>query len=269
MNIEFEYNQGCNKHINQDVYGYNKNFLWVIDGATEVFSNNYLSKLGDVYWLVNHINKSLMEQDTSLNLQDYVYFAIKKVYDLAMQLAPEITDIPTNKLPTYSICCVRYANNFIEYLCLGDCSLYVSNSPELRFTDERILPFHLQVNKVKEYYSHNVELYKKEVLKKVREIKQYINKENGYWIGTLDPEIINHAIKGKVKINPSESFLICSDGFRPSIDEAQLVYFNPKDIFDSEKLKEIIQKQIITEKKYLEETEIDISDDKTVLLVRI
>lgn len=269
MKVVFEYSQGCRKHINQDVYGYKDHFFWVIDGATEVFANNYLSDSGDVYWVVQQLNKALLAGDTTVSLKEYVRNAISKVRYNALALVPTICEIPENRLPTYSICCASYADNSLEYLCLGDCSLFASNAPTIRYTDDRIYPFHLQVNKVKDQFRNDIEQYHSEVLKKVREIKQYINTESGYWIGTLNPDAVDHAICGKHKIESGDRFLICSDGFRPSIDEANMVLFKPSDIFRELELEQIIIQQNISEKDYFNKTGIDISDDKTVLLIQL
>lgn len=269
MEILFEYCKECKKHINQDVCGYQNNIFWVIDGATDVFGNNYLSSVGDVYWIVQKLNRLLKEGDKKLPLKEYVRTAINKVRTEAIIKAPIINEIPINKLPTYAICCVRYTENFLEYLCLGDCSLFVSRFPDKRYTDTRILPFHLEVNAIKDQYKHDIEKYKIEVVKKAREIKQYINVKNGYWIGTFDPDIVDYAIEGKINIKNGERFLICSDGFRPNIDEANFVQFESGDIFDEIKLQGILDRQEVTEEKYFLETGIDISDDRTVLLVEI
>ncbi|MBP3609259.1 MAG: protein phosphatase 2C domain-containing protein [Lachnospiraceae bacterium] len=269
MKILLEYCQGCKKHINQDAYGYKDNFFWVIDGATDVFDNHYLSPLGDVYWIVQKLNNALKKGNTKSSLKEFVSAAIREVQLEALAKVPNINQIAINKLPTYAICCVKYTQGFLEYLCLGDCSLFISKSPTTRYTDTRIQPFHLQVNEVKEQYKNNSEQYRAHVLEIVREIKNFINIENGYWIGILDPNIVEHAIIGNVEIEEKDRFVICSDGFRPSIDEANLIYFESKDIFIRAKLQTILEQQNLEENNYLLKTGIDISDDKTVLLVEI
>lgn len=269
MQVLFEYSQGCRKHLNEDTYGYTDNFLWVIDGATDVFRNCYLSALGDVQWVVKKLSFALKEVAPLLPLKKAVRTAISTVRNEALALAPEIQDVPTNKLPTYAICCVRYENNQLNYLCLGDCSVFSSKEPSIRYTDVRILPFHFRVNAVKEQYKYNIDKYNSEVLKVVREIKQYINIEGGYWIGTLDPDIVERSVEGSITVQKGDRFLICSDGFRPNIDESQLVSFAPEDIFNVSKLGNIINKQISSEYDYLIQTGIDISDDRTILLAEI
>lgn len=269
MKILFEYSQGCRKHINQDVHGYNNNVLWVIDGATEVFGNEQLSSLGDVYWVVQTLNNKLKEGNTLLPLKDFVREAIFKMSEMAVEIAPSIMERPVNKLPTYAMCCVRVMDTYLEYFILGDCSLFISSTPQIRYTDNRIEPFHLQVNAVKDRYKDNIDLYNSEVLKKVREIKQYINVDLGYWIGTFDPSIALHAIEGSIDIRLGDRILLCSDGFRPNLDEANLFQYNSLDIFCKNSLESIIVKQNETEIDYFTETGIDIADDKTIILAQI
>lgn len=269
MQVLFEYSQGCRKHINEDAYGYTEKFFWVIDGATDVFENCYLSALGDVHWVVQRLSCALKETVPLLPLKKAVRTAISIVRNEALAVAPEIQDIPINKLPTYAICCVCYEKDRLNYLCLGDCSIFSSKEPSVRYTDTRIFPFHFRVNAVKEQYKCNVDKYNSEVLKEVREIKQFINVEGGYWIGTLDPDIVEKSVEGSIAAQKGDKFLICSDGFRPNIDESQLVSFAPEDIFNVSKLENIIKKQISSEFNYLIQTGIDISDDRTILLAEI
>lgn len=269
MKVLFEYSNGCSKHINQDIYGYTENTYWVIDGATDIFGSNLLSSEGDVYWVVQQMNSALLSGNQSVNIREYVRAAINKVRTQAISLAPKILDIPENQLPTYSICCIRCKDNFLEYLILGDCSFFLSSCPSLRYTDDRIFPFHEQVNQVKDRFCKDLEKYHEEVLKKVREIKQFINVEHGYWIGTLNPHIVDCAICGKIRVSPDERVLLCSDGFRPNIDEANLVSFDENAIFDLYKLRDIVNRQHISEVEYNTVSGIDISDDKTILLLEV
>ena len=269
MKVLYEYCQGCGKHPNEDAYGYVNNTFWVIDGATDVFNDNYLSENGDVQWIVHKLNCSLREKSSILSLKEMLRSSIENVRTEALNKAPIISTIPINKLPTFAICCVRINKSILEYLCLGDCSLFHSKDPSTRYSDFRILPFHYQVNAVKEKFKSCPTEYKIQVIEKVREIKKYINVEDGYWIGTLDPDVVDKSVQGCIDSAQGDRFIICSDGFRPSLDEADLVSFSPNDIFDEIRIKKIIQRQIFSEEQYQLQTGIPISDDKTVLLIEI
>lgn len=269
MNVLFEYSKGCRKHINQDVYGMKDNVFWVIDGATEVFPNCLHAESGDVYWVVNALHDELQTCDASLPLIEIVRIAIKNMCKKAVSISPKILTVPANVLPTYAICCIKVYETTLEYLCLGDCSLFVSNNPSNRITDRRIEPFHFLVNKVKNQYKDDQQLYRQKVLETVRLVKQFVNVEGGYWIGTYDPSIVDHSIVGNVSINKADKFLLCSDGFRPSIDEASIVRFEPLDIFNKDRLITILDEQEKAEIEIYKKTGIDIIDDKTVLLVQI
>ena len=269
MKILLEYCEGCGKHPNEDTYGYNNNTFWVIDGATDIFNDKYLSEISDVQWIVQKLNYALKEKSLLISLKEMLRAAIENVRAEALKTSPVISTIPLNQLPTFSICCVRINKNNLEYLCIGDCSLFCSNCPSTRYSDLRILPFHYQVNEVKEKYKNNPNEYNIHVFEKVREIKRFINIEDGYWIGTLDPNVVGKSVEGRIDINQGDRFLLCSDGFRPSLDEANLISFSPNDIFNEKSVNELIKNQIFSEKKYQSQTGINISDDKTILLVEI
>ncbi|MCM1263574.1 MAG: hypothetical protein NC313_12745 [Butyrivibrio sp.] len=269
MKILFEYCEGCGKHPNEDAYGYDNNTLWVIDGATDIFNYKYFSGVSDVQWIVQELNYVLKEKSSLISLKEMLRAAIGSVRLKALNIAPIINTIPINQLPTFSICCVRINKNSLEYLCIGDCSLFCSRSPSIRYSDLRILPFHYQVNEVKEKYKDNQNEYNKQVLKKVREIKKYINTKEGYWVGTLDPNVVDNSVEGYIDINQGDRVLLCSDGFRPSLDEANLIPFSPNDIFDEKSVNRLIENQIFSEEKHQLQTGINISDDKTILLVEI
>lgn len=268
MKMIYEYSRGCEKHPNEDEYGVKDTVAWVLDGATAVFKNNYISN-DDVQWVIQRINKNLHECNSSQSLQNIFRDAITAVQIEAFNIAPYIASIPQNKLPTYSICMVQLIQSKLNYLCLGDCSLFISAIPNMRVTDRRILPFHYQVNNVKAQFQNDPQKYKKEVYKIVCEMKNYINVEGGYWIGSLSPEITEKCVLGSLDVQQGERILICSDGFRPSLDEANLVDFRERDIFDLFMLKKIIESQVLSEEQYYAQTGIDLSDDKTVLLLEV
>lgn len=269
MKVLFECCEGCGKHPNEDIFGYQNNTFWVIDGATDIFNDNYFSEISDVQWIVQKLNYFLKENSSSKFLKEMLRKAIENVRLEALNRAPIISTVPINKLPTFSICCARIRKNKLEYLCIGDCSLFCSNCPSNRYSDLRVLPFHFQVNEIKEKYKNNQSEYASQVLKKVREIKKYINIENGYWVGTLDSNVVDKSIEGDIDIKEGDKFLLCSDGFRPSLDEAGLISFSLNDIFDKEKINRLINNQISSEIDYYMKTGINIADDKTVLLVEI
>lgn len=269
MKVLFEYCKGCGKHPNEDAYGYSNNTLWVIDGATDVFNDNYLSEISDVQWIVQQLNCVLNEKSSIISLKEMLRAAIESVRVRALNVAPVIDKIPVNQLPTFSICCVRINRNNLEYLCIGDCALFCSSSPLIRYSDLRVLPFHYQVNEVKKKYQDNQNEYNIQVFKKVREIKKYINIEEGYWVGTLDSNVVDKSVEGCIDISQGDRILLCSDGFRPSLDEAKLVSFSPNDIFDEKRIEQLVKNQIFSEEKYQLRTGIDISDDKTILLAEI
>jgi len=72
-----------------------------------------------------------------------------------------------------------------------------------------------------------------------------------------------------INLQKGDKILLCTDGFRPSLDEAMLVSYEVADIFCENKLHNIICQQLETEKQYFRHTGIDISDDKTLILAQV
>ena len=268
MEILFEYSKGCRKHENQDMVGYNNNYYWVIDGATEVFSNSRLSTYQDVQWVVKVLNEELANSKSGIPIKQFVKEAIERMRDRAASCGYDSQVSDFRKLPTYAICCIQCTTNTLEYLVLGDCSCIVSDSPYNRITDTRIKRFHLLINEVKKKYENNKSEYENAVKEKARWVKQFMNKEDGYWIGNFDPSVVDQAISGTIQLSKDCRILLCSDGFKPSIDEAGLVPYDTADIFEKERLKNILHQQNASEEIYYKKTGIDISDDKSVLLIQ-
>lgn len=269
MKVLFEYSKGCDKHPNEDIYGYSDNVFWVIDGATAVFTDNYLSSGGDIHWTVNELNSELKKTPCAGSLAKMLRNSIAVVRNRAIAVAPILNSINQNELPTFAICMIRINENTLEYAILGDCSVITSSNPCKRYSDDRILPFHFMINDVKEQFKNNPEVYKIKVKEAVQGIKKHINQRDGYCIGTFDPDSALLAVEGKIPICRGDRILLCSDGFQPSILEAKLVKYNEREYFDPQKLDSLIQRQHEAEKRYKKKNGIDISDDETVVLIEV
>lgn len=72
-----------------------------------------------------------------------------------------------------------------------------------------------------------------------------------------------------INVLPWDFFILCSDGFRPNLDEAGLISYDPTKLFQKEYLMGILRKQKESEVSFYNKTGIDIMDDTTVLLVQI
>ncbi|UOQ49089.1 hypothetical protein MUN88_02815 [Gracilibacillus caseinilyticus] len=55
----FSCNHKGSANFNEDTVGHYQNVAWVIDGATPLFFNQYLSEENDVVWFVQQINEQL------------------------------------------------------------------------------------------------------------------------------------------------------------------------------------------------------------------
>jgi len=267
MHIIYEVCSAGSSHQNEDACGVNGNIAWVIDGATEMFYDHYISEQGDTVWTVNQINEALKRQQYQSSLSDMLYCAIKEVREKAEKINPDIRNLKKYELPSYAICMVVVQKSKLEYLILGDCSVMIKGRNTNIITDTRLQKFHEMVVRVKTRYSESC-LYKEKVKDAAQKVRKQMNTEDGYWIGSLDESVSCHGVIGEVPIEKGEEILICSDGFWPSIEENNLVNFDFNEIFIPTRLSEILKEQRKQEAEFEKKTGNNISDDLTVFLIK-
>ena len=266
MKLLFNYIKAGENHENEDIYGVNNNVAWVIDGATEMFYDKYISKKSDTLWTVKQIDKELKSADSTLDLRSMLFEAIKRARKKAEKINPHITELEKYELPSFAICIIKIEKNTLHYLILGDCSLMFKKNEEI-ITDSRIKKFHQMVMNIKKEYS-NSPLYKEKVYKTAQEVRKNMNNKDGYWIGTLDENVAFRAVIGSAQVGKGDRVLLCSDGFWPSIHENDVCEYEIKDFFDIRKIKRILREQNNKEQSYKIKTGNSISDDKTVLIIQ-
>ena len=73
------YTQEGTKHVNQDIYGWQDNMMWVIDGATPLFGDDLLG-CNDVQKTMQKISDALKRHvDNTQSLASMLYHACKDV----------------------------------------------------------------------------------------------------------------------------------------------------------------------------------------------
>lgn len=198
--------QGSAK-FNEDRVGHYQNVAWVIDGATPLFSNHYISEENDVVWMVKRINENLPQFiSNELSLEDILAQTIQQVNDAALAINPHLNEINNYELPTFTIAMVRFVHGKLEYFVLGDSGILIESNERPIYITDRCLD--IFGNKIEE------EINKSEMkVNKLQEIRKYLNKENGYWIGSLDGKGIPHGLTGELKVNKNTRVLCFTDGY--------------------------------------------------------
>lgn len=200
--------QGSAKY-NEDRVGHHQNTAWVIDGATPLFPSHYISEENDVVWMVHQINERLPHFiSDDLSLQEILTRTLHQVNQLATERNPRLKEINDYKLPTFTIAMVRFINQQLEYYVLGDSGILIdSKAGPIYLTDSRLDLFG---EKVEEEISR---IDSKSEVNTLQEIRKHLNKEDGYWIGSLDGKGIPHGLSGNMPVYEYTKVLCFTDGY--------------------------------------------------------
>lgn len=199
--------EGTN-HDNEDIYKVYKNYVWVLDGATDLFDTP--SKYGfSVSQVMQTLNQVLPNECKDYRgLKDILASAISQVQ--ATYLSSDLT-YDYSELPTFAFMFGRFVGDLFEYIYLGDCYLICSQVDII--TDSSFASF-VQANReeiahLKTLRDIDLEFEVKEVYKRTRHLA---NKPQGYRIGSLDPECAYLSHQGYFPYKGQE-LMFMSDGF--------------------------------------------------------
>ena len=221
---------------NEDTYGCIENAFWVIDGATDLFDLG-LSKGDDVAFYVQNLSHEISGNfNINKSLSEIVREAI---LGTNKKCKIDTTMYETYKFPSFAIAIVRYTDNRLEYLVLGDCSIIAKvNGEIIEITDTRIAEFSdlnkKGIEKMREQgtLNHNSEL------SLFQRTRSYMNIENGYWIGSVDPVGVSHALTGEFEIDDKTQIICCTDGFIEAFKTFNISEIN-EETFDDKILEKI------------------------------
>lgn len=195
-------------HENEDIVGTYKNYVWVMDGATDLFDTptKYVFSVSQI---MQALNKALPKECKDYKgLKDILYSAISEVKRTYLD---SNSGYDFSELPTFAFMFGRFLGDIFEYIYLGDCYL-ISNMQEV-ITDSSFAPFvkanREEIKGLKEANVPNLDFEIKEVYKRTRHLA---NKSEGYRIGSLEPECAYSSNQGSLLHKGNELFLM-SDGF--------------------------------------------------------
>lgn len=199
--------EGTN-HDNEDIYKVYKNYVWVMDGATDLFDTP--SKYGfSVSQVMQTLNQVLPNECKDYRgLKDILASAISQVKEtyLTSDLVYDYSE-----LPTFAFMFGRFVGDLFEYIYLGDCYLICSQVDII--TDSSFAPF-VQANReeiaqLNALQVPNLEFEIKEVYKRTRHLA---NHPQGYRIGSLDPECAYLSNQGYFPYSGQE-LMFMTEGF--------------------------------------------------------
>ncbi|MDN3019212.1 protein phosphatase 2C domain-containing protein [Paenibacillus sp. BSR1-1] len=224
----FSYTEKGIAKYNEDQVGISKNVVWVIDGATPLFQKNFFSNQNDVVWLAEQINNRLPDfVDDALSLEDILLQTVQQIEQDAYRIKEDLDTIKEYELPTFTIAMVRIIDQQLEYYVLGDCGALLESSDGTitYLTDKRLERFN-ERNKQAIITIQSIappeerERLKLEALMNTRKL---LNKENGYWVGSIDGKGIPHGITGKMEVAKNAKVLLFSDGYASLFELYKLI----------------------------------------------
>lgn len=202
---------------NEDVCNINKNFAYVIDGATGFNKENITDKPSDAQWysnkwdfyLKNHLGKNKPLLEILKNGLEY----LNKEYS-KFKRSSEVSDKP-------SAACgiVKEQGQFIEYFVMCDCPIFIKmkngkikkiQARKIGIYDNYTTSVAVKTAKEKNINVIDAVLLVKEEYKKIRKLK---NKDKGYQVLSFLDTNLKKGLYGRINKNEIESITICSDGF--------------------------------------------------------
>lgn len=252
---------------NEDVFGYTDNALWVIDGATDLF-NLGLFKGDDVAFYVEKLNDEIKNR---YNKTDSLKQIIKQaILSLNNKMNLNVKQHEAYKYPSFAIAMVRFIDDKLEYLVLGDCTVLIDTDVEIfNFTDTRISAFSkYNKQKIKEMKSKNI-FNKENELSLYQSTRAMMNIEEGYWIGSVDPTGLEHVLVGEISINKNAKVICCTDGFFEAFELFNISKID-ETIFNEEVLSNIEKELETKQDKDLERkiVRVRVKDDLTYVFAR-
>ncbi|MEF9990729.1 MAG: hypothetical protein RRZ84_02410 [Romboutsia sp.] len=255
-------NQGTSG-VNEDVIGITPFGAWVLDGATGLNKKNLVSKESDAKWYVNWWDEYLYKNISSDK-------SLKVILGEGIELVTKVykdklnnVDIEKLDMPSSSICIIKYHEKYIEYLILGDCSLFIKNREVNVIKDARICKFDDSVfekmNSLEGLENMSFDDIKSSVMDLIISNRLKRNTPDGYWILEFDKNAIENSIYGYIEIENDTKIMITSDGLSSIA--------NRYDIFEEIELIDLAEKfgiQYIYDKLRKFETE----DYKTIKFPR-
>lgn len=212
--------------VNEDVAGVHPPYFWVVDASTPLFKGRLTSEPSDALWLARRID-------------DYLHARVARergeipvralVEGLAAAIAKDLRKIGAPRGPeglSAAIGVIRVQGDRLEYLILGDISLVVATERHVQtFRDERVTKYDRAAVSVMEAELKAGAPYaraRRRTFDVLREHRQYMNVETGYWVLSSSVSAVRRAEQGDLPISGEARILLMSDGFSRTVDVFRL-----------------------------------------------
>ncbi|HSQ88834.1 hypothetical protein [Romboutsia sp.] len=213
---------------NEDIAGLNPYGVWILDGATGLNNKNLASKDSDAKWYVNwwnnYLHKNIYKE---LPLKEIM---LNGITNIRKEYYSKIGKNKIEKLdtPSSAISIVKFYENKIEYLLLGDCSLHIKIDEKTSIIKDRTLCkldklVYDEMEKLPNLQQLSFEQIKSSVISTIISNRLKKNTEDGYWILEFDENAIENAMYGYTTVHKNIKLMLTSDGFSCVSDRYNLI----------------------------------------------
>lgn len=274
------YMNTLSSHSEDTCYACDK-FMFVLDGASGLSDKRLTKDKSDAYWLVNYLRDHLIKElhNDSLSLATIVSDGIKLINEELTKMN-EGNTLDLSIYPSATCSIVRYRNQFIEYLVMGDSPIIIE------FNDGKMSElFEYQIKDFDYFAIHEAKRISedekipfieavKEMFPLIRDNQMSANQFDTFHSIREDDTAPYGAIQGSIDVHLIKTIVVLSDGFSQYYDTLQLAkdYKEFIEILKTTSVEEVY-KQITN--RQLEDKDITtylrykISDDASICMASI
>lgn len=214
--------------VNEDLYGMNGEYAWVLDGMTGHRAEPRTPGETEGQWYVEQLDEAFTQLTGSgASLASVARDAIAIVRDQFRAVTErEHSDTPDS--PAAAGVLVRRVQTAdgpdeIEYLIIGDCTLVINKANTVvRVTDGRPAPREQEQIEAMQRAFDAGATTPAAARNRVEDVfvtnKRNLNTVGEYWMFSLDPEAVEHALIGTVPVSDEMDLHLMTDGFSSLID---------------------------------------------------
>lgn len=240
-----DYKLLCNKgsgDFNEDIIGLSPYGAWVLDGATGLNNKNLVSTESDAKWYVNWWNSYLHENmKREESLKEIIKDGIEEINKEYNKLIGD-NKIEAIDFPSCSCSILKFYEDKIEYLLLGDCTLLVDHKDSVKILkDETICGLDKKVfdfmEEIKDSTNLTLNEKKAKVMPIIIENRLKKNTVGGYWALEFSKEAVDNCVSGFIDLEDEMKIMMTSDGFSCGYDRYKI--FNKEEMMKVAQVKGI------------------------------
>ena len=220
-------NRGSAKY-NEDIAAISPYGAWVIDGATGLNNKNLVSEESDAKWYVNWWNTYLHNNiNRKESLKDIIGDGIEIITEEYYKLIGN-EKIEKIDLPSAACSIIKFHEDKIEYLVLGDCTLFFKDEESLIALKDEILCVYDKkvydfIGQLADSENMTFAEKKEKVMPIIVDNRLKKNTKEGYWILGFDKEVTNNCIYGFMELKTNAQIMLTSDGFSCAYDRYEII----------------------------------------------